>query len=140
MVTYHVARENYGAIRFVDTCSLATRYFLTCDAARALLDPKRFGMVLSYESYFGNEAKIDASCGTTRPDILLMVMPKRDLSFVRENGYTIYYDQRGLVRGEVTDGDRSADAFKADQVIAVDTKLLKEIGLTKKARYTWDIR
>lgn len=140
MVTYRVAQENFGKIQFVDTCSLSTRYFLACPAGRELLDPSRFGMTLSYETYFGNRAKIDSSCGTTRPDIVFSVTTRRDAPVLKENGYTIYYEQKGAIRGELTREVRTADAFKSDQLIAVDTKLLKQIGLTKKDRYTWDIR
>lgn len=140
MVTYRVAQANFGKIQYVDTCSLSTRYLLSCPVGLELLDPTRFGMTLSYETYFGNRAKIDSACGLTRPDIVFSVSTRRDAPVLKENGYTIYYEQKGTIRGEHSKDVRTADAFKSDQVIAVDTKLLKQIGLTKKDRYTWDIR
>lgn len=136
MVTYHVAQKHFGEIRYLDTCSLATRDFLACAPAWNLLDDMRFGMTLSYETYFGNQARINTACGTPRPDIVFAVTPTRDIPVLKEHGYTIYYEQKGPIRGKKT----SFNMFPSDQFVAVDTKLLKEIGLAKKDRYVWDIR
>ena len=140
MVTYRVAIANYGAVRFVDQCSLVTRYFLTCPAAHELLDTSRFGLTMSFETFFGNEEKLQAACGMARPDIVFSVVPRRDIPVFKENGYTLFYEQKGAIRGELSKERRSADAFRSDQAIAVDTELFKRLGLKKKDRYPWDIR
>lgn len=140
MVPYHAALSNYGSFRFLDVCSLSTRDFIACPTAKQLLDGSRFGLTLSYETYFGNAARLASACGTPRPDIIFSVVPRRDLPIVKRNGYVIYYEQRGPIRGERSRERTTADAFLSDQFIAVDAQLLKQIGLTAKERYTWSIR
>jgi hypothetical protein len=140
MVTYHVFRENPDALRYVDICSLATRDFLACPAAQTLVDGSRFGMLMRYETYFGNQKRLDPSCGTTRPDIIFGLNVHSDLPVLKENGYTIFFEQKGAVRGTLGKGSRSADAFKSDQYVAIDTALYENLGLKKKDRYQWDIR
>lgn len=139
MVTYHLTQANYGAVRFIDTCSLSTRDFLECPAAAPLLDGTPYGMAMGQETFFGNQARL-AACGIPRPDIVFGLSSRRDVPVLKANGYTIYYEQKGMVRGAVTAEGRSADAFKAEQYIAVDTALFANLGLKKKDRFEWNIR
>ncbi|WP_437781283.1 hypothetical protein [Sorangium sp. So ce1097] len=67
MTAYHGVKEHHGTAELIDTCSLATRDFLTSLPPGIL--SRRVGMVLHFKTYIQKQKMCDARCGTRRPDI-----------------------------------------------------------------------
>ncbi len=139
MVAYHAFAEHYGALRFIDVCSLATREFRSCVPA-AQLDRRTVGLVLPLERYFRNEPAIDAKCGTRRPDLVFGLSHRGEAAMLERSGYTLFVQQRGRIESGVAGRPWLRTSLPADEFIAVDSALLAEAGLAARPAWTWDIR
>jgi hypothetical protein len=138
MVAYHAFAQHYGAIRFLDTCSLVTRDLLSCLPA-SKFDRRQVGMQLPIDRYFRDEAAIDAQCGTRRPDIVFGLGHRGIEPVLERHGYTIVVHQRGRIDNEGW-GKRFKTPLDADEFIAVDSALLAGVDFPVQPAWTWDIR
>ena len=133
MVTYHIARNHFGEVRFIDRLGLADRTFTDCKVTQALTKLS-VGLSLSYDFYFHNFALLEQMCQQAKPDIIFDILgspfpkilaPNDRKEIVANNGYTVIYSQIGNVMGDVT----WLKGFKipADAFIAVRTDILDSL-------------
>ncbi len=133
MVPYHLHLRHGSSVRFIDNCSLVTRDFVGClpDEDFVLRTCKQ----LLLDQYFAERERIDAACGTTRPDVILGLGNRGLEGLVTRNGYTIVYSQYGRMRAR---GDE-AYQFVSDEFIAVDAGLATHAGIVARPPWVWDI-
>ncbi|WP_437814239.1 hypothetical protein [Sorangium sp. So ce1078] len=138
MTAYHVFKEHYGSAQFIDTCSLATRDFLTC-LPPGILSRRRIGMVLNFRTYFDKRAMIDQRCGTRRPDIVFDHSGRGVEAILERNGYSIVYRQRGPIKNEGL-GRWLRNTVPSDTFVAIDKALLAGTSFERKrTNYRWNI-
>ncbi len=97
-VAYHVARDHFRDIRFVDRRGLTTDDFTACAGTRDVARSST-GMLFTYRAYFANRDAIEAECGVPRPDVIFELdLPELLVeSVVADNGYTVVYRQTGRI-------------------------------------------
>jgi hypothetical protein len=138
MVPYYVAQASYGHLRFIDGCSLVTRDFMPCLPKGELIDHPACRM-LGFDKYFRERERIDAACGSERPDVVF-ALKKRNVAAVLERaGYVIVYEQRGPMRPGADNPFGDEYTFRADELVAVDARLAERAGIAARPAWTWDV-
>ncbi len=138
MVPYHLFEKHYGAVRFLDMCSLATTDFLRC-LPKAMLQKRPVGMQLHFDRYFKDEAEVDKRCGTRRPDLVFGLGRRGIEAVLEKHGYTLVARQWGSIDNEATAGHLRTP-LEADEFVAVDSQLLQGVDYQRPAPFAWDVR
>jgi hypothetical protein len=109
MIPFHVFKEFYGSVRFLDLYALTSPELLACIPPHAR-HPQVHGVRIGASYVIEHADEMDESCGARRPDIVFSVgrFPK----YLRDRGYQRAYQ-----------GPRDLEAF-----IAVDPALLAAKG------------
>jgi hypothetical protein len=101
LVSYRLARAEFGEVRFLDRYALTTAHFTSCPIT-ASIERGVLGMQLSYERYFAHRLHLERSCGIAGPDLIFdLDNPGWPVAtVVASNGYRIVYRQGGVVAHE----------------------------------------
>jgi hypothetical protein len=95
MVPYHVARKNFGRVRFLDRRGLCDRMLTDCDLSRKLARDAA-GLRMEYIEYFEMREQIEERCGLPRPDIIFD-MHGGNQQIVSENGHRTVAKHSGTI-------------------------------------------
>jgi hypothetical protein len=95
MIAYHVNREWFGRVEWLDRFSLTDTTLTSCRIT-ALLPRSYYGILVSYDFYFAHERELQSACGITPPDIVFDLGTNL-MEAVLAHDFTLVYDQRGFV-------------------------------------------
>ncbi len=123
MIPYHIAKQYYSKVNFIDRFGLTDRVFTSCRTTNSLTRNTQ-GLSIGYDYFFENIKELESSCGLGRPDIVFDHSAEYADS-VSRYGYKIVYFQRG----DVDVGINGAD-IPAEQFIAVKDDLVT-VGLER---------
>jgi len=130
MVAYHVFREFYGDVRFIDGYSLSSRELTDCPLSRSWGSGK-LGLKFYYARYLDSLEELEHSCGVPRPDVIFdLDLPNLEYAKkIKTAGYTIVFKQTGPV--QLHEWPRGAYVL-GNQFIAVKNDLLGATPVEKK--------
>ncbi|MBM3933287.1 MAG: hypothetical protein FJ319_03125 [SAR202 cluster bacterium] len=124
-IAYHLTRDYYGDVEFIDRHALATAHFTSCEGT-ADLPRTNTGLFLTYAAYFANADLLQRECGIPKPAIIFELDVEELLveKVVDEAGYTIVYRQTG----KISSGSQlNGMEVIANQFIAVRDDLARHI-------------
>ena len=102
-VAYHMAREHYKEIEFIDRRGITTTHFTDCGGTR---DVQRTttGLLLTYTAFFANQEDIEQECGIQRPHVIFELdLPELIVeNVITRNGYIVVYRQTGKIQTSKT--------------------------------------
>ena len=137
---YHVAKEHYGAIHFIDLAGLSDDTITKCpplnDKTRHLRDTAARQQQLGHREvlhYLIQESDKAGSCFSQRPDIIyLMGEVKKSSPELAKLGYEFAFNSTGIISLEF-----GKNEFYGGYL--VDQKLFSKAGLTfKQSQYIID--
>ena len=105
-VMFHVAKENYREIEFVDRHALTTDHFTECGSTRDIARTS-IGLMLTYTAFIASEIDIEKDCGIPRPHVIFALdVPERTVETAVTSGdYTVVYGQTGRIKtGDTLEG------------------------------------
>jgi hypothetical protein len=112
MLPYHVAREYYGRVRFLDRRGLCDRTLTDCSLLQTFARDAA-GLRMEYIEYFEMRERMEERCGLPRPDVVFD-LGGGNTQIVSENGHFIVARHFGTVADEMgTGGDVLATGFVA---------------------------
>ncbi len=102
-VAYHMARDHYKRIEFIDRRGITTAHFTECGGTRDV-DRSTTGLLLTYTAFFANQEDIEAECGIQRPHVIFELdLPELTVeNAVTKNGYVVVYRQTGKIQTSKT--------------------------------------
>lgn len=102
-VAYHMAREHYKRIEFVDRRGITTSHFTDCGGTRDV-ERATTGLLLAYTAFLANQEAIEDECGIQRPHVIFdLDLPELTLeNAVTRNGYVLVYRQTGKIQTSKT--------------------------------------
>jgi len=102
-VAYHMAREHYKEIEFIDRRGITTTHFTDCGGTK---DVQRTttGILLTYTAFFANQEDIEQECGIQRPHVIFELdLPELTVeNVIARNGYVVVYRQTGKIQTSKT--------------------------------------
>lgn len=100
MVAYHLFKDGYGSLKFIDAMALSTRHFSDCVLAKDW-GRNSGGVVFRYEEYLVNINQFKNQCGIPVPDFIFDLDDDQGhrATLLEKNGYTILIVQKGSLRG-----------------------------------------
>jgi hypothetical protein len=102
-VAYHMAREHYKQIEFIDRRGITTSHFTDCGGTK---DVQRTttGLFLTYIAFFANQEDIEQDCGIQRPHVIFdLDLPELIVeNVIARNGYVVVYRQTGKIQTSKT--------------------------------------
>jgi hypothetical protein len=100
MVAYHIFKESYGHLKFIDAMALSTRHFSHCFLAKSW-ERNSTGVVFRYEEYLKNINQFNNQCSIPVPDFIFDLDNDEGhrASLIEKYGYTIVIVQKGALRG-----------------------------------------
>lgn len=95
MIPYHVTKNHFGRVRFVDRRGLCDRALTGCEVLRGLGRDAR-GLHMEYLDYFARRDQLEETCGVPRPDVIFDHLGG-NTQIVAERGYTLVARQWGQI-------------------------------------------
>jgi len=130
MVPYYIAQKHFKKVEFIDMRALATKHFTECEVTSEL-SKGMSGIEMDFEIFFNRFDDLSSRCGITRP-MIIFDLEYTGLNIMEENGYTVIFHQKGIIKSPFGGDNVSAKIY-----IAVRNDLLSIIEYDKKIIQKW---
>ena len=99
MVPFHIMKEYFGEVEFIDFVGLSTTHFTDCDLTNSF-QKQRTGINISYKYFLSNSKEIENICGIELPIIIYDLGDEssaRMIEIKNSGYYTLVYSIEGSV-------------------------------------------
>ncbi len=111
-IPYHLAREFYPRLQFLDLRALGTSQLTRCPHTRDF--PRSdTGLKISYDEFLALLPELARDCGVRKPDILYDLGYGMRQDVLARNGYVITYREARTVRGQFSQRSVGSELFVA---------------------------